>query len=76
MRAKINGQEALVGKPSWFDQMGVNFDDAKDQIRSLQGEGKTVMMVVVDRKLAGLIAVADTIKPESQDAISTFMRHT
>ena len=41
--------------------------------KSLRGrgvQGKTVIMVVVDRKLAGLIALADTIKPESHDAIS------
>jgi len=69
VQANINGQEVLVGKPNWFDEMDLNFDDAKDHLHSLQEEGKTVMMVVVDRKLAGLIAVADTIKPESQDAI-------
>jgi Cu+-exporting ATPase len=49
--------------------MGFNFNDAKDQVRSLQDEGQTVMMVVVDKKLAGLIAVADTVKPESEEAI-------
>jgi len=69
VQAKINGQEVLVGKPNWFDEMGINFDDTKDQVRSLQDEGKTVMMVVVDKKLAGLIAVADTVKPESAEAI-------
>ncbi len=69
VQAKINGQEVLVGKPNWFDEMGINFDDAKDQVRSLQDEGKTVMMVMVDKKLAGLIAVADTVKPESGEAI-------
>ena len=70
VQANINGQEVLVGKPSWLDEMDLDFDNARDHIRSLQDEGKTVIMVVVDRKLAGLIAVADTIKPESQDAIS------
>ena len=70
VQANINGQQVLVGKPSWFDEMDLTFDDAKDQIRSLQEEGKTVMVVVVDRTLAGLIAVADTVKPESQAAIS------
>jgi len=69
VQANINGQEVLVGKPNWFDEMDLNFDDVRDQIRSLQEEGKTVMMVVVDRRLAGVIAVADTIKPESRDAI-------
>jgi len=70
VQAKIKGQEVLVGNANWFDEMDLNFDDAKDRSRSLQEEGKTVMMVVVDRKLAGLIAVADMIKPESQNAIS------
>jgi len=69
VQAKINGQEVLVGKPNWFDEIGINFDDTKDRVRSLQDEGKTVMMVVVDKKLAGLIAVADTVKPESGEAI-------
>jgi Cu+-exporting ATPase len=69
VRARINGQDVLVGKPSWFEQMGLNFDDAKDHLHSLQEEGKTVMMVVVDGRVAGLIGVADTIKAESRDAI-------
>jgi len=69
VQAKIEGQEVLVGKPNWFDEMGFTFDDVKDQVRSLQDEGKTVMMVVVDKKLAGLIAVADTVKSESAEAI-------
>ncbi|MBW1676212.1 MAG: copper-translocating P-type ATPase [Deltaproteobacteria bacterium] len=69
VQAHINGQEVLVGKPNWFDEMGLKFDHAKDHITSLQAEGKTVMMVVVDHTLAGLIAVADTIKPESRETI-------
>ena len=69
VQAKIKGQEVLVGKPNWFDEMGFTFDDGKDQVRSLQNEGKTVMMVVVDKKLAGLIGVADTVKPESKEAV-------
>jgi len=69
VQARINGQEVLVGKPTWFDEMDLSFDDAQDQIRSLQAEGKTVMMVVVNRVLAGLIAVADTLKPESRETI-------
>jgi len=69
VQAKIKGQEVSVGKPNWFDEMGFTFDDAKNHVRSFQNEGKTVMMVVVDKKLAGLIAVADTVKPESKEAV-------
>ena len=71
VQANINGQEVLVGKPSWLEEVGLDLDDARDDIRSLEDEGNTVIMVVVDRKLAGLIAIADTIKPESQDAIGS-----
>jgi Cu+-exporting ATPase len=63
-----------VGKPQWFAEMGLSFNDALDDVSSLQAEGKTVMMVVVDQKIAGLIAVADTVKPESADAITDLHR--
>lgn len=70
VQARVNGREIRVGKPDWFDDVsGVNQDDARAQTRALQDEGKTVMNVVVDGKLAGLIAVADTLKPESKEAI-------
>jgi Cu+-exporting ATPase len=68
--AKIAMHEVFVGKPDWFNKMELNLDDVKDQIRSLQDQGKTVMIVVVDKKLAGLIVVADTVKTESEGAIS------
>jgi Cu+-exporting ATPase len=70
VKARVDGREVSVGKPQWFAEMGLRFNDALGDVRSLQAEGKTVMMVVVDQKLAGLIAVADTVKPESGDAIS------
>ncbi len=70
VQANINGQDVLVGKPNWFAEMDLDLDHARDQTRSLQEEGKTVMMVAVDRKLVGMIAVAVAIKPESREAIS------
>jgi len=72
--ARVDGREVSVGKPQWFAEMGLRFNDASDDVRALQAEGKTVMMVAVDQKLAGLIAVADTVKPESGDAISDLHR--
>jgi Cu+-exporting ATPase len=74
VKARVDGREVSVGKPQWFAEMGLNFNDALGDVRSLQAEGKTVMMVVIDQKLAGLIAVADTVKPESGDAITDLHR--
>lgn len=69
VQAKINGQEVMVGKPDWFEHMGMPFDSLKGEIHALQNDGKTVMLVAADGSIAGLIAVADTLKPESEDAV-------
>lgn len=70
VRADIDGREILVGKPNWFEKSGLGLDRAKEQIGSLQAQGKTVMLVVIEKELAGLIAVADQVKPESVDAVA------
>jgi Cu+-exporting ATPase len=70
VQAEINGKQVMVGKPKWFAEKGLNPGEVSDQILALQNEGKTVMMVTLDHEPAGLIAVADTLKPESRDAIS------
>ena len=75
VQAKINGQEIRVGKPDWCNDVSeLNQNEAKAQTCTLQDEGKTVMNVVLDGKLAGLIAVADTLKPESKEAIEELHR--
>jgi Cu+-exporting ATPase len=52
----------------------LNLHEIDDQIRSLQDEGKTVMVVAVNNHIAGLIAVADQVKPESEEAIEELHR--
>jgi Cu+-exporting ATPase len=74
VQAKIDGRHVLVGKPRWFDEWAIQLKGAEGPIRSLQGKGKTVMVVVIDGIPAGLIAVADTVKPESKDAVQALHR--
>jgi Cu+-exporting ATPase len=69
VQAEVNGKHVYVGKPNWFNEMGMNIDKATGTIRTLQDEGKTVMVVMIENTLAGVIAVADTLKPESREAI-------
>jgi len=69
VQARINGQQVLVGKPVGFEEMALGLDT--ESLHVLQDEGKTVMGVVVDGRPAGLIAVADTLKPDSRDAVET-----
>ena len=71
VEARINGHQVLVGKPAWFDEKDIDIRGDAGAFYALQDEGKTVIGVVVDQKLAGLIAVADTLKPDSRNAVET-----
>jgi Cu+-exporting ATPase len=70
VQARINGKLVYVGKPGWFIEMGVDMVVGDDHLSTLQSQGKTLMAVVVEKELAGLIAVADSLKPDSKAAVS------
>jgi Cu+-exporting ATPase len=74
VQGRIQGQLVSVGKPDWFNHMGLNLDGAAEYISTLQHQGKTVMAVVVEEHLVGLITVADSLKPESQEAVAELQR--
>ena len=69
VQAKVAGNPVMVGKPKWFQETGIDIQAADNEIEALQSQGKTVMVVVRDNGLCGLISVSDTLKPESKDAI-------
>ncbi len=69
VQARVRDQDFFVGKPGWFSQMEVDLAPVERNIRELQEQGKTVMVVATDASPVGLIAVSDTLKPESREAI-------
>ncbi len=71
VQAQVDGRRIRVGKPGWMIELNIDLDRHADQIGALQSEGKTVMVLAADDKPAGLITVADTLKPESRRAIAT-----
>jgi Cu+-exporting ATPase len=72
--AEIDGKSVRVGKPKWFTETNTDIASAEDRITELQAEGKTVMVVTADNRPAGLIAVSDTLKPESKEAVKELHR--
>jgi Cu+-exporting ATPase len=68
VRARIEGQEVMVGRPVWIHEMGIDIGNAREGILSLQNEGRTVILIATD-KVKGMIAVSDTIRPESAEAV-------
>jgi P-type Cu+ transporter len=69
VQADVAGEAVMIGKPKWFHERCSDFNNAAKQVDDLQSEGKTVMMVVKNDALWGMISVSDTLKPESADAI-------
>jgi len=69
VEARVDGDPVLVGKPGWFEELGSDIASAGERIHALQSQGKTVMVAVKNSALCGLIAVSDTVKPESREAI-------
>ena len=69
VQAQVNGSLVMVGKPDWFTELKIPIEPATDQIRQLQSQGKTVMVVSRENRLCGLIAVSDEIKSDSAQAI-------
>ena len=68
--ATVNGKLVLLGTTAFMEDRGIVFDRAAaEKKQSLEDQAKTVMVVAVDGAVAGLIAVADTVKPDSAAAI-------
>jgi Cu+-exporting ATPase len=69
--AKINSNMVKVGRPDWFEASGDNISQYSDAIDSIRSKGKTAILVSVNDRLRGLISVADSIKPDSKEAIES-----
>ncbi|MEE8400058.1 MAG: heavy metal translocating P-type ATPase, partial [Desulfobacterales bacterium] len=72
VQATIENHFIQIGKPKWFEASDTDISSAQQTINQLQGEGKTVMVVIRDHRLLGLISVSDTLKPDSKAAINRF----
>ncbi|MFT5194102.1 MAG: Cu+-exporting ATPase [Cellvibrionaceae bacterium] len=69
VRALVDGQTVLVGNQRLMDRENVNTAELIQQASELQAQAKTAMWVALNGEAAGLIAVADTIKEGSREAI-------
>ena len=70
IKATVDGKELLVGTRKLMGKCGVAVENAYDQMDALEKGGKTAMLAAIDGQYAGIVAVADTIKETSREAIS------
>ena len=64
------GTKILVGNRKLIEANNIDISPLEGKMTALEQEGKTAMLVAVDNKLAGLIAVADTLKDHSAKAVA------
>jgi Cu+-exporting ATPase len=65
----VSEKEVALGNAAMMADLGIDTASMSAKTETLQAEGKTVMFVAVDNKLAGLVAVADPIKATTAEAI-------
>jgi len=66
---KIDGKEIVVGNTKLFKDKGIKYEFMAEKIVELENEAKTPMLIAFDQKMAGVIAVADSLKDDSKDAL-------
>ncbi len=66
-KATIDGREVLAVSPAYLEDHGLSMDD--DRVASLRGQGKTVVFLVEDQQVLAALALDDTIRDESRQAV-------
>ncbi len=70
VEARSGNNKILLGNKKLIADKNIDISSALSKIEALEAKGKTVIIVSVNGKAAGLIAVADTLKDHSRSAIS------
>jgi P-type Cu+ transporter len=70
VRGRVEGRLVRVGSRRLLDEAGIDPGGLEDALLRLENQGKTAMLVAIDERAAGIVAVADTIKDDSKAAIA------
>jgi Cu+-exporting ATPase len=70
IQGAVDGHTVRLGNRRFFKSENIEIAQAENALASLEAEGKTAMLVGRDQTLLGIIAVADTLKPEAAEAIA------
>ncbi|MFQ5706328.1 MAG: heavy metal translocating P-type ATPase [bacterium] len=70
LQCKIENVEVLLGNQRWLATRGIRTGSLQGAMAKLEGEGKTVVLAAIDKQLVGLLAIADTLKEDSVEAVA------
>jgi Cu+-exporting ATPase len=69
LEARVDGKTVFIGNKKLMDNQQIRVDELEEKAEIFAAEGKTPIYVSLDRKSAGLVAVADTLKENSISAV-------
>lgn len=70
IEATIDDSKVLIGTRKLMKEHSITFEEHENKMAELEQQGKTAMLIAVNNKLKGIIAVADTVKESSKEAIN------
>ncbi len=70
VRARVDGRDVLLGNRGLMAQEGIHLNGLEERAQTFAQGGATPMFLALDGTSEGLIAVADTLKPESAEAVA------
>lgn len=69
IRGRIDGKEIIIGKQSFIQEITEIEEEIREKIYELENHGKTVIITVIDSRIAGIIAIRDTVREESKSIV-------
>ena len=72
----IDGKKVMLGNRRLFSQQGIDPAPVEEAMTGLEQQGKTAMLIGADGKLLGIVAVADTLKPEAKEAVQALRQES
>lgn len=68
--ATVDGKEVFIGNRTLFGERNIKLsDNVEEELSEFENKGKTAILIGVDQELSGIIAIADTLKETTKDAI-------
>ena len=74
VRAEVEGRSVLVGTAEMLAQAGVSLGPDEVEATTLAAQGRTPLYAAIDGQLAGVLAVADTVRPEAAETVTALRR--
>lgn len=72
VRGRVEGREVLLGNPRYLKEQGIQVGDWEQRGTQLAAQAQTPLYIAIDNAVAGVLGVADPVKPGAREAIAAF----